>query len=126
MWLSLAVPYLRSAGVFMSMRRLAIAALLVFAPPAVLAAQSAAEHIAAGDREYTALNAAEALGHYRKAIDADTTNAEAYWKASRSAADLGETEPMEKLKEAYFADATRFAERAVRLAPSEAEPHFAP
>ena len=47
-------------------------ALVTFAvAPARLAAQSAAEHVALGDREYQALNAPAALRHYEEALKVD-------------------------------------------------------
>src|SRR5256885_17247919 len=56
-------------------------------------AQTAAEHIAAGDKDAVALNATGALAEYKAAIASDSTVEEAYWKASRTLVDLGEYEP---------------------------------
>jgi hypothetical protein len=55
-------------------------------------AQTAADHIALGDKEYVAMNAPAALQHYEEAIKLDPKNYEALWKASRSDVDLGSYE----------------------------------
>ena len=68
----------------------------------VASAQSAAEHIAAGDKDAVALNATGALAEYKAAIAADSNAEEAYWKASRTLVDLGEYEPdKDKQKDLY-------------------------
>ena len=59
-------------------------------------AQTAADHVALGDKEYVAMNAPAALQHYEEAIKLDPKNYEALWKASRSAVDLGSYETNEK------------------------------
>ena len=48
----------------------------------VAGAQTAADHIALGDKEYVAMNASAALQHYEAALQADPRNYEALWKAS--------------------------------------------
>ena len=73
----------------MSIRYLAVTVLSVVCAT-IASAQSAAEHIAAGDKATTALNATEALADYRAALAADSNSEEAYWKASRELVDLGE------------------------------------
>ena len=81
MFMSLATPR----------RLLSAAAVLMLAVlPARAAAQSAAEHIALGDRDHTAMNAPGALKHYEAAITADPKSYEALWKAAREAVDVGE------------------------------------
>jgi hypothetical protein len=45
--------------------------------------QSAAEHIAIGDREHAALNAASALKHYEAALAVDPNNTDALIKAGK-------------------------------------------
>ena len=87
-------------------------------------AQSAADHIALGDKEYVAMNAPAALAHYEEAIKADPTNYEAHWKASRSAVDLGGAERNEEKRGLYFKNAERYARQAVAENPSDAEGHF--
>ena len=66
--------------------------MLLVAVASIAGAQSAADHIALGDKEYVAMNATAALQHYEAAIQADPKNYDALWKASRSAIDLGEHE----------------------------------
>jgi tetratricopeptide (TPR) repeat protein len=88
-------------------------------------AQSAAEHIAAGDRAHAAFNSAEALQEYDKAIALDSTNADALGKASRAAVDVGESEQNRARRDSLFRVGERYARAAVGLAPNVAEHHFA-
>ena len=97
-------------------------ALAVSAPVAV--AQSAAEHVAMGDREYSALNVASSLKHYEAAIAADPKNYEALWKASRDAVDLGESQTDAGRQKELYRAAEQFARRAVAARPNDAEGHF--
>src|SRR3954465_3277434 len=87
-------------------------------------AQSAADHVALGDKEYVAMNAPAALQHYEEAIKLDPKNYEALWKASRSAVDLGSYENNDKKREDYFKNAELYARRAVEANPGDAEGHF--
>lgn len=87
-------------------------------------AQTAAEHIALGDRAYAALEAQSALTHYEQAIAADPRNYEALWKASRSAVDIGSYGADSKRRSALFVSAERYARRAVALNPADAEGYF--
>jgi tetratricopeptide (TPR) repeat protein len=84
-------------------------------------AQTAAEQIALGDRDYASLNAAQALAHYDQASKADPSSYEAEWKASRSAVDLGANRNDAQL----YVRAEQYARRAVALNPGDAEGHFA-
>jgi tetratricopeptide (TPR) repeat protein len=107
----------------MLIRYLAVTvASLMFAT--VSSAQTAAEHIASGDRAYAALKAPEALADYKAAIAADSSNEEAYWKASRELVDLGEYEPDKDKQKDYYAEAKDLAKRAVELKPTDPEAHF--
>jgi tetratricopeptide (TPR) repeat protein len=90
----------------------------------VAGAQSAAQHISLGDKEYVAMNASAALKHYQAAIADDPKNYEALWKASRSAVDLGSFERNDKSREDYFKNAELYARRAVEVNPGDAEGHF--
>jgi len=90
----------------------------------VAGAQTAADHISLGDKEYVAMNAAAALQHYEEAIKLDSKNYEALWKASRSAVDLGSYERNDDKREAYFKEAELDARRAVEANPGDAEGHF--
>ena len=88
-------------------------------------AQTAAEHIAAGDRDYAAMNAAGALTHFEVAARADPSSYEAWWKASRSAVDIGSYNPDRSRQNALFSSAEQYARKAVALNPGDAEGHFA-
>ena len=88
-------------------------------------AQSSSDQLAAGDKDYVALNASSALSHYEKALSADPRNFEALWKASRSAADLGSYAPDESRRTALFSTAEQYARRALALNPANPEGHFA-
>ena len=87
-------------------------------------AQTAADHVALGDKEYVAMNAPAALQNYEEAIKLDPKNYEALWKASRSAVDLGSYETNDKRREDYFKNAELYARRAVEVNPGDPEGHF--
>ncbi len=87
-------------------------------------AQTAADHIALGDKEYVAMNAPAALAHYEEAIKVDPKSYEALWKASRSAVDLGQAERNDRTRENEFKSAELYARRAVEVNPADAEGHF--
>lgn len=90
----------------------------------VAGAQTAADHIALGDKEYVAMNAPAALAHYEEAIKVDPNNYEALWKASRSAVDVGAFEPNDDKRALAFKNAELYARRAVVVNPGDAEGHF--
>jgi tetratricopeptide (TPR) repeat protein len=90
----------------------------------IASGQTAANHIALGDKEYVAMNASAALNHYEAAIAEDPKNYEALYKASRSAVDLGSYERNEGVRGAHFKNAELYARRAVEANPSDAEGHF--
>jgi len=100
----------------------ALAGLLLLAT--VAGAQTAADHIALGDKEYVAMNASAALQHYEEAIKIDPKNYEALWKASRSAVDLGSYESDDTKRETYFKNAEKYARDAVAANPGDPEGHF--
>jgi tetratricopeptide (TPR) repeat protein len=87
-------------------------------------AQSAAEHLAAGDRDYVAMNATSALSHYEAAIKLDASSYDANWKASRSAIDIGSYTNDKSRREALYSSAEQYARKAVALKPGEPEGHF--
>lgn len=100
------------------------AALLSLAvAPAHLLAQTAAEHIALGDRDHTAMNAPSALHHYEEAIKVDPRSYEALWKATREAVDVGEYNPDEKERDRLYSLSEQYARRAVEANPGDAEGH---
>jgi tetratricopeptide (TPR) repeat protein len=91
---------------------------------AVAGGQTAADHVALGDKEYVAMNAAAALQHYEEAIKIDPKNYPALWKASRSAVDLGSYERNDAKRETYFKAGEKYARDAVAANPGDAEGHF--
>lgn len=97
-------------------------AILVFAASGN--AQTASEHLAAGDRDYVAMRAEAALSHYEQALKIDQSSYEAFWKASRSAVDIGSYTNDKPSREALFTSAEQYARRAAQLNPSHAEGHF--
>jgi len=105
----------------MNMRLALIAATVLHS--ATLAAQTAAEHIVLGDRDRNALNAASALQHYQAAIQTDANNAEALWRASREAIDLGEFDDAKR--DSLYQLGEQYARRAVQADPRSSMTHFA-
>jgi tetratricopeptide (TPR) repeat protein len=104
------------------LRRLIVPA-LVLASPAYATAQTAAEHIALGDRDHAAMNAPTALHHYEEAIKADPKSYDALWKAAREAVDVGEFAPPAE-RDSLYTLAEQYARRAVEANPGDAEGHF--
>lgn len=86
--------------------------------------QSAAEHIALGDKEHASNNIARALAHYQAAIKADSNNVSALIKAAYDAVDLGEFDPSEQRRDTLYRDAEAWSRRAIALDSSDAEAHF--
>lgn len=106
-------------------RRPLIASTLAFAVFAHAAgAQTAADHIALGDKEHAAFNSAAALKHYEAAIALEPNNAEALGKASRDAVDVGESEQNRVSRDSLFRVGERYARAAVTADPTVAEYHF--
>ncbi len=115
MFTSVATPHrLWSAAVLVALATL----------PRITLAQSAAEHVAMGDRENAAMNAAGALQHYEAAVKADPKAYDANWKAAREAVDLGEFNASDEERERLYAKAELYARRAVEANPGDAEGHF--
>jgi tetratricopeptide (TPR) repeat protein len=109
----------------MSLRSVAVAAALCMLSISPAArAQSAADYIALGDREYAALNTTAALKHYEAAVAADSNSYEALWKASREAVDLGEAATDEAQRNTLYRRGEEYARRAVEVNPTDAEGHF--
>ena len=105
-------------------RLLGAAAVVTLAvAPARLVAQSAAEHIALGDKEHAAMNAPSALHNYEEALKADPKSYEALWKATREAVDVGEYNSDDKERERLYGAAEQYARRAVEANPADAEGH---
>ncbi len=114
----------------MSLRPVLLAAALAAAPIAVPAAlptaaraQTAAEHVAIGDRERE-MNPTGALGHYQAALKADSNDYDALTKASYAAIEAGQAAPDKDQQRAYYKQAEAFARRAIQVRPNAAEGHF--
>lgn len=108
----------------MKIRTALAAALLALAPLAGAAAQSPAEHVAAGDRDYTALNPATALRHYEAALATDPKNYDALWKGARAAIDLAEYDRRGEEQKRLYRTAELYARRAIEVNANDAEGHF--
>jgi tetratricopeptide (TPR) repeat protein len=104
----------------MNMRVALVAATFVFSSS--LTAQTAAEHIVMGDRDRNAMNAAGALKHFQAAIEADASNGEALWRASREAIDLGEFDDAKR--DSLYQLGEQYARRAVQADPKSSMAHF--
>jgi hypothetical protein len=107
----------------MRIRHCLVAACVLFASRA--GAQSAAEHIALGDRAYASLDAVSAFNHYVEALKLDIGNYEANWKAARSAIDRATYDESGETQAKYFAVAETYARAAVAAKPGDAAGHFA-
>ena len=111
----------------MSLRPAILAALLACAlpaaRPAAAHAQSAAEHVSAGDRDRAA-NPAAALKHFEAALAAEPDNYDALWRASLVDVDLGESAATTEQRNAYYKQGEQYARRAVQANPNDAEGHF--
>ena len=104
-------------------RSLVIVAVLLCASRAAHS-QSAAEHIALGDKEHASNNIARALAHYQAAIKVDSNNVSALVKAAYDAVDLGEFDPSEQRRDTLYREAELYARRATVIDSSDAEAHF--
>lgn len=108
------------------MRRIFIAVIAVAAAATGARAQTPAEDLAAGNREYRAMRAESALAHYERVLASDPDNFEALWKASRSAMDIaGSSSPAANGRAGLSGAGERYARRAVKLRPGDAEGYFA-
>ena len=105
-------------------RASAVVAIVISCIAAPLAAQTAAEHVALGDREHAARNGAAALRHYETALAADTSAHEVLLRATRTAVDVGEYNPDAKERERLYTLAEQYARRAVAAKGADAESHF--
>lgn len=88
------------------------------------AGMSAADHVAAGDRDYDRHVPATALAHYEAALRVEPRRYDALWKASRAAIDLGEAATGDRQRQLYRLG-EGYARRATESEPRDAEGHFA-
>jgi tetratricopeptide (TPR) repeat protein len=112
----------------MTLRTAALAAAAWIAagggPVRAAAAQGAAEHVVAGDRERPA-NPTSALRHYEAALGAEPSSYGALWRASIAAVDAGEASGDAARRTALFEAGEQYARKAVQANPNDAEGHFA-
>jgi tetratricopeptide (TPR) repeat protein len=92
--------------------------------PGRLAAQTAGEHIALGDKSHAALDAPGALRHFEEAVRIDPRSYEALWKATREAVDAGEFNADDRERDRLYSQAELYARRAVEANPGDAQGHF--
>lgn len=114
------------------MRSLAFAVVLALAVgpsgrPA--AAQTAAEHVQAGDSAFAALQPADALRHFQLALAQDSAY-ETLWKATRAIADVakqieGNDKASEQRRDSLYTIGRGYADAAVRKNPQGADGHYA-
>ena len=102
--------------------KLSIACLSLTMLAAPLAAQagrqSAADHVALGERERTALNGVNALKHYEAALSVDSMYFDALIKAADMSVEVGRFNPNEAERTALYKRAEQYARRAFRAGAS--------
>lgn len=107
--------------------------LIGFAMAALLAApalaQTAAEHIQAGDEAYAVFDDAKALEHYQAALGLEPGSYEALWKASRAMVDIADVIPatqkdVKEQQKKMYTEATALARKAVAADPNDTWGHF--
>lgn len=106
------------------MKLVTLAAAALVCASRIAAGQTAAEHIAEGDRAHATLDLASALKHYEAALAVDPNNYDALNKAAYDAVDLGEFDPNTDERNALYKKAEQYARRAVAANPNDAEGHF--
>lgn len=92
---------------------------------AALPAQDA--QIARGIEAAESRQPAEALAYFESALRADSTSYEANWRAARALIDIGKQTPDDRksaARDSLYAQAERYARRAVAANPDGADGHF--
>jgi tetratricopeptide (TPR) repeat protein len=94
-----------------------------------LAAQSVAQHVAAGDSAGL-MHPDVQLRHYQAALAIDSLSYEANWKAARAIADVakqiqGNDDSLKHRRDSLYAVGRVYAERAVRADSTQADGHYA-
>jgi tetratricopeptide (TPR) repeat protein len=95
---------------------------------APLGAQQPADHIALGIAATEAHDLRIALQHFQAALDQDSSNYEANWRAALTLGILGDLfprAPKSAERDSLYAQAERYAQRAVAADPAGADGHFA-
>ena len=95
------------------------------APAAV--AQSGPERMVQGIAASAALDPRSAATAFEAILSRDSLNAEANWRAALALVDIGKQTPetvKSPARDSLFRLADRYARRAIRLAPNDADAHF--
>jgi tetratricopeptide (TPR) repeat protein len=92
-------------------------------------AQTAAEHIQAGDLAYAQFDDQKALEHYSEALKLEPANYEALWKTSRAMVDIADVIPatdndIKARQMKMYTEATALAKKAVAANPNDTWGHF--
>jgi tetratricopeptide (TPR) repeat protein len=100
---------------------------VLLAGPAL--AQTAAEHIQAGDEAYAVFDDVKALEHYQAALKLEPESYEALWKASRAMVDIADVIPatqkdIKEQQKKMYTEATALARKAVTANPNDTWGHF--
>jgi tetratricopeptide (TPR) repeat protein len=103
-----------------------LAATLLAGSTTLLSAQDVAGHLAAAEAARCRRNPQEALAHLRAALEIDSLNYEANWRAARELTDIGKLMPNEERarRDTVYAEARSLAERAVRVMANGADGHY--
>lgn len=92
-------------------------------------AQTAAEHIQAGDQAYAQFDDQKALEHYSEALKLEPANYEALWKTSRAMVDIADVIPatdkdIKARQMKMYTEATALAKKAIAANPNDTWGHF--
>jgi len=91
-----------------------------------LEAQQVADHVAMGVAANEAHDPRTALRHFQAALEQDSLSYEANWRGALTLLDLGELSDSAKpRRDSLYAEAERYATRAVAAKPDGADGHFA-
>jgi len=104
------------------------AALVLLVLTGTLDAQQVTGHVALGIRAIEGRDLRTALRHFEAALQQDSMNYEANWRAALTLGLMGDPYPMSKKsaeRDSLYARAERYARRAVVANPNDAEGHFA-
>jgi tetratricopeptide (TPR) repeat protein len=92
-----------------------------------LAAQGGGALMARGIAASVALDPRTAAASFEAILSLDSLNAEANWRASLALVDIGKQTPenvKDPVRDSLYRLADRYARRAIRLAPNDADAHF--
>ncbi|MCX7973464.1 MAG: tetratricopeptide repeat protein [Candidatus Aminicenantes bacterium] len=92
-------------------------------------AQTAADHIASGDRYYAQFDDQKALAEYQKAVDLEPENYQALWKLARALIDVADSLPPQDKEtparqKKMYSQAEEYARRAVKVNPQDTWGYF--